>query len=157
MSYIVAIDQGTTSTRSIVFDRDMKPLDSAQKEFKQYFPKSGWVEHDPKDLWDSTVSTFKEALNRLNLTARDVSAIGITNQRETALVWDPKTGQCLSKAIVWQDRRTSDFCKRLKEQSWEEMITTKTGLFLDPYFSSTKINWLLNSIPDGLVRAKKGS
>ena len=156
MSYIVAIDQGTTSTRSIVFDRDMKPLNTSQKEFKQYFQKSGWVEHDPKDLWDSTVSTFKEALNRLNLTARDVSAIGITNQRETTLVWDPKTGQCLSKAIVWQDRRTSDFCKRLKEQSYEEMVKRKTGLFLDPYFSSTKINWLLNHIPDGLVRAKKG-
>ena len=156
MSYIVAIDQGTTSTRSIIFDRDMKPLNSSQKEFKQYFPKSGWVEHDPKDLWDSTISTFKEVLNRSNLTASDISAIGITNQRETTLVWDPKTGQCLSKAIVWQDRRTSDFCKKLKDQSYEEMVTRKTGLFLDPYFSSTKINWLLNHIPDGLVRAKKG-
>ena len=156
MSYIVAIDQGTTSTRSILFDRNMKALSVSQREFKQYFPKSGWVEHNPNDLWETTVSTFKEVLEKAGLSAGKVSGIGITNQRETTLVWDRKTGQCLSNAIVWQDRRTSEFCKELKGQDLEEMITMKTGLLLDPYFSSTKLNWLLNNIPAGMARAKNG-
>ena len=156
MSYIVAIDQGTTSTRSILFDRNMKALSVSQREFKQYFPKSGWVEHNPNDLWETTVSTFKEVLKKAGLSAGKVSGIGITNQRETTLVWDRKTGQCLSNAIVWQDRRTSEFCKELKGQDLEEMITRKTGLLLDPYFSSTKLNWLLNNIPAGMARAKNG-
>ena len=155
MSYIVAIDQGTTSTRSILFDRNMKALSVSQREFKQYFPKSGWVEHNPNDIWETTVSTFKEVLEKAGLSAGKVSGIGITNQRETTLVWDRKTGQCLSNAIVWQDRRTSEFCKELKGQDLEEMITRKTGLLLDPYFSSTKLNWLLNNIPGGMARAKK--
>ncbi len=154
MSYIVAIDQGTTSTRSILFDRNMKAVSVSQREFKQYFPKSGWVEHDPNDLWNTTVLTFKEILEKSGLSAGKVAAIGITNQRETTLVWDRKTGHCLSNAIVWQDRRTSEFCKELREKSNEDMITRKTGLLLDPYFSSTKLNWLLNNIPDGMARAK---
>ena len=156
MSYIVAIDQGTTSTRSILFDQNMKMVNISQTEFKQYFPHSGWVEHDPEDLWNTTVSTFKEVLKKSNLTPDKVAAIGITNQRETTLVWDSKTGKCSTNAIVWQDRRTSDFCKILKDQSLEKMIKNKTGLLLDPYFSSTKLNWILNNIPDGFTKAKNG-
>ena len=114
MSYVISIDQGTTSTRSILFDHKMNAINSSQIEFKQYFPKSGWVEHNPEDLWNTTVSTFKDVLKKSNLTPNMVAAIGITNQRETTVVWDPKTGECPTKAIVWQDRRTSDFCKRLK-------------------------------------------
>ena len=156
MSYIVSIDQGTTSTRCILFDQNMKIVNISQTEFKQYFPRSGWVEHDPEDLWNTTVSTFKEVLKKSNLTPDKVAAIGITNQRETTLVWDSKTGKCQTNAIVWQDRRTSDFCKILKDQSLEEMIKNKTGLLLDPYFSSTKLHWILNNIPDGFTKAKNG-
>ena len=156
MSYIVAIDQGTTSTRSILFDQNMSAVNISQKEFTQYFPHSGWVEHDPEDLWNTAVSTFKDVLKKSKLTADKITAIGITNQRETTVVWDPKSGKCPFNAIVWQDRRTSDFCKKLKEQSKEEMIKNKTGLLLDPYFSSTKLNWLINNIPDGYNRAKNG-
>ena len=156
MSYVISIDQGTTSTRSILFDHKMNAINSSQIEFKQYFPKSGWVEHNPEDLWNTTVSTFKDVLKKSNLTPNMVAAIGITNQRETTVVWDPKTGECPTKAIVWQDRRTSDFCKRLKNQSLEEMIKNKTGLILDPYFSSTKLNWILSNIPDGFNKAKNG-
>ncbi len=156
MSYVISIDQGTTSTRSILFDHKMNAINSSQIEFKQYFPKSGWVEHNPEDLWNSTVSTFKDVLKKSNLTPNMVAAIGITNQRETTVVWDPKTGECPTKAIVWQDRRTSDFCKILKNQSLEEMIKNKTGLILDPYFSSTKLNWILSNIPDGFNKAKNG-
>ncbi len=154
MSYIVAIDQGTTSTRSILFDGDMNAVNVSQREFRQYYPKSGWVEHDPNDLWETTVTTFKEVLEKSDLSAKRVAGIGITNQRETTLIWDRKTGQCLSKAIVWQDRRTSDFCRKLREQSHGDMITRKTGLLLDPYFSSTKINWLLKNIPEVMARVK---
>ena len=156
MSYVISIDQGTTSTRSILFDHKMNAINSSQIEFKQYFPKSGWVEHNPEDLWNTTVSTFKDVLKKSNLTPNMIAAIGITNQRETTVVWDPKTGECPTKAIVWQDRRTSDFCKRLKNQSLEEMIKNKTGLILDPYFSSTKLNWILSNIPDGYNKAKNG-
>ncbi len=156
MSYIVSIDQGTTSTRCILFDQNMKTVNISQTEFKQYFPHSGWVEHDPEDLWNTTVSTFKEVLKKSNLTPDKVAAIGIANQRETTLVWDSKTGKCPTNAIVWQDRRTSDFCKILKDQSLEEMIKNKTGLILDPYFSSTKLHWILNNIPDGFTKAKNG-
>ena len=156
MSYIIAIDQGTTSTRAILFDGNMKAVNVAQREFKQYFPHSGWVEHDPRDIWETTVSTCKEVLDKSELSVKKVAGIGITNQRETTLVWDPKTGQCLSKAIVWQDRRTSDFCKQLKDMSYEGIIAKKTGLLLDPYFSATKLNWLLKSIPDGMARAING-
>ena len=156
MSYIVAIDQGTTSTRSILFNQNMKAVNSSQIEFKQYFPHSGWVEHDPEDLWNTTVWSFKDVLKKSNLTPDKVAAIGITNQRETTLVWDSKTGKCPTNAIVWQDRRTSDFCKILKDQSLEEMIKNKTGLLLDPYFSSTKLHWILNNIPDGFTKAKNG-
>ena len=156
MSYIVSIDQGTTSTRCILFDQNMKTVNISQTEFKQYFPHSGWVEHDPEDLWNTTVSTFKEVLKKSNLTPDKVAAIGIANQRETTLVWDSKTGKCPTNAIVWQDRRTSDFCKILKDQFLEEMIKNKTGLLLDPYFSSTKLHWILNNIPDGFTKAKNG-
>ena len=156
MSYIVSIDQGTTSTRCVLFDQNMKTVNISQIEFKQYFPHSGWVEHDPEDLWNTTVSSFKEVLKKSNLTPDKVVAIGIANQRETTLVWDSKTGKCPTNAIVWQDRRTSDFCKILKDQSLEEMIKNKTGLILDPYFSSTKLHWILNNIPDGFTKAKNG-
>ena len=154
--FIISIDQGTTSSRAILFDSKGKIVFKSQFEFKQYFPKNGWVEHNPKEIWLTTIKALKNVIKKASRLKGKIISIGITNQRETTILWNKKTGKPVYKAIVWQDRRTSDFCKKLKEQSYEEMVTRKTGLFLDPYFSSTKINWLLNSIPDGLVRAKKG-
>ncbi len=146
MSFILAIDQGTTSSRAILFDRDLKPVSKGQKEFTQIFPKAGWVEHDPEEIWSSTVEVCKEALTE------EAAAIGITNQRETIVVWDRITGTPIYNAIVWQDRRTADYCKALKDAGHEADVIVKTGLLLDPYFSATKINWILDNV-DG-ARAK---
>ncbi len=154
MSYILAIDQGTTSSRAILFDKEFNPVSTSQKEFDQHYPKSGWVEHDPKDIWETTIVTCRKALE-----GRDTSKIlgvGITNQRETTLVWDRNTGQPIYKAIVWQDRRTSDYCSSLKERGLEPEITEKTGLLLDPYFSATKIRWILQNVEGALEKAKAG-
>lgn len=144
MTYLLAIDQGTTSTRAIVFDTHLKPVATAQQEFPQHYPHSGWVEHDPEDLWQSVLVTVRAVLDKAAITAGQLAGIGITNQRETTLVWDRKTGKPVHNAIVWQDRRTSDLCARLKADGLEPMVTARTGLLLDPYFSATKIRWILD-------------
>ncbi|MCV0378007.1 glycerol kinase GlpK [Nitratireductor sp.] len=154
--YILAIDQGTTSSRSIVFDRAMKAVATGQKEFPQHFPKSGWVEHDPEDIWDSVVSTVHDALEEAALTAGDIAAIGITNQRETIVVWERDTGKPIHRAIVWQDRRTAPLCETLKKKGLEETFTAKTGLLLDPYFSGTKLSWILDHVEGARERARNG-
>ena len=156
MTHILAIDQGTTSSRAIVFDAAMKIVATAQEEFPQAYPASGWVEHDPADLWATTVGTARAVLERAGITAADVAAIGITNQRETTLVWDADTGKPIHNAIVWQDRRTADFCRTLREAGHETMITERTGLLLDPYFSGTKLKWLLDHVEGARTRAKAG-
>jgi glycerol kinase len=154
--FILAIDQGTTSSRAIVFDAKLRPKASGQKEFKQYFPKSGWVEHDSEEIWKSVLSTTKQALSKSKTKAKDVAAIGITNQRETVVVWDRKTGKPIHKAIVWQDRRTADMCASLRAKGLEQTFTAKTGLLLDPYFSGTKLGWLLDNVNGARSRAERG-
>ena len=156
MTHILAIDQGTTSTRAIVFDGDMKIVASAQEEFTQHFPRSGWVEHDPNDLWDTTLRTCRGALDKAGLTARDIAAIGITNQRETTVVWDKATGAPVHNAIVWQDRRTADYCRQMRAAGHEAVFTAKTGLLLDPYFSGTKLRWILENTDGARARAEAG-
>ena len=156
MTHILAIDQGTTSSRAILFDGAMKPVATAQQEFAQHFPRSGWVEHDPDDIWQNTLATCRSAIEKAGLTAKDIAGIGITNQRETTLLWDRATGKPLHKAIVWQDRRTADYCRELREAGQEAMITARTGLLADPYFSGTKLRWLLEMIPGARERAAKG-
>jgi len=150
MSYILAIDQGTTSSRAILFDGDLKPVSTGQQEFRQIFPKDGWVEHDPEEIWETTLATCKEALTK------DAMAIGITNQRETVVIWDKTSGKPIYNAIVWQDRRTSDYCFALKAKGHEEHVTEKTGLLLDPYFSATKINWILDNVEGARAKADAG-
>ena len=156
MTHILAIDQGTTSSRAILFDSDMQIKASAQEEFEQHFPKSGWVEHDPGDLWATTAGTCRAAIEKAGLGPDDIAAIGITNQRETTLVWDAKTGQPIHNAIVWQDRRTSEYCRELREAGHAEMITARTGLLADPYFSGTKLKWILDHVDGARARAAKG-
>ncbi|MEP2921567.1 MAG: glycerol kinase GlpK [Sulfitobacter sp.] len=156
MTYILAIDQGTTSTRAIVFDRAFAVLASEQQEFTQHFPNSGWVEHDPRELWETTVATCRGALDHAGITASQIAAIGITNQRETTVVWDKTTGEPIYNAIVWQDRRTADLCHKLRDAGHEEMINQRTGLRIDPYFSSTKLNWVLDHVDGARDRAAKG-
>ncbi len=156
MSHILAIDQGTTSSRAIVFDAGLRPIAVAQKEFPQHFPASGWVEHDASDLWVSVAGVARAAVEKAGLHPGDIAAIGITNQRETTLLWDRKTGQPLHRAIVWQDRRTADLCEALKAEGHEAMIRARTGLLLDPYFSGTKLKWLLDNVDGARARAKAG-
>ena len=156
MNHILAIDQGTTSSRAIIFDQDMKIVATAQEEFTQHFPKSGWVEHDPADLWSTTAGTCRSAIERAGLTAEQIAAIGITNQRETTLVWDKTTGEPVYNAIVWQDRRTSDYCRELRDAGHEAMFTERTGLLLDPYFSGTKLRWILENVEGARARAEAG-
>ena len=151
MTHILAIDQGTTSSRALLFDADMRVVGSAQEEFTQHFPASGWVEHDPEEIWSTTVSTVKKAAD-----GKDIAAIGITNQRETTVVWDRHTGKAIHNAIVWQDRRTSETCARLKADGHEPMVTEKTGLLLDPYFSGTKLPWLLDNVEGARAKAEAG-
>lgn len=154
--FVLAIDQGTTSTRAILFDGQMKVVGSGQKEFAQHYPASGWVEHDPEEIWASVVTTVKAALKKAGLAASDVAAIGITNQRETVVIWDRATGKPIHNAIVWQDRRTAPLCQKLKKQGLEKKFTRKTGLLLDPYFSGTKIAWMLDKVKGARKRAEKG-
>ncbi len=156
MSHILAIDQGTTSSRAITFRADISIASMAQQEFPQHFPASGWVEHEPEDIWTSTIAVCREALAKANLSAKDIAAIGITNQRETTVVWDRATGQAVHRAIVWQDRRTSDICAKLKADGHEPLITRKTGLIIDPYFSGTKVAWILDHVPGARQRAEAG-
>ncbi|MCR9087215.1 MAG: glycerol kinase GlpK [Rhodobacteraceae bacterium] len=156
MTHILAIDQGTTSSRAILFDSDMKPLAMAQQEFAQHYPDSGWVEHDPADLWTTTVDTCRQAIERARISAESIAAIGITNQRETTLVWDRQTGKPIHNAIVWQDRRTASLCAALRDDGNEAMVTARTGLLLDPYFSGTKLKWLLDNVDGARAKAKAG-
>jgi len=154
--YVLAIDQGTTSTRAIVFDGEMKIAGVGQKEFTQIYPRSGWVEHDPEEIWDSVVSTIQMALREAKVKATDIAALGITNQRETVVVWERETGKPIQNAIVWQDRRTASYCENLKRQDLEKIFTRKTGLILDPYFSGTKLSWMLANVKGARARAAKG-
>ncbi|MFO7804177.1 MAG: glycerol kinase GlpK [Paracoccaceae bacterium] len=156
MNNILAIDQGTTSSRGIVFDSDMQIVATDQQEFTQHFPQSGWVEHDVGDLWRTTVETCRRAIEKAGIAASDIAAIGITNQRETVVVWDRATGEPIHRAIVWQDRRTSDMCQRLKDEGFEDEVTQRTGLLLDPYFSGTKVAWLLDQVDGARARAEAG-
>ena len=156
MTLILAIDQGTTSTRAILFDQGFGMVASAQEEFTQHYPASGWVEHDCSDLWSTTAATCRAAMEKAGVRAADIAAIGITNQRETTLVWDRKTGKPIHNAIVWQDRRTSDMCKRLAADGFEDTVTDRTGLLLDPYFSGTKLAWLLDNVDGARARAEAG-
>ncbi len=154
--HILAIDQGTTSTRAILFDAGLSPIAIARRELPQHFPASGWVEHDPEDIWRATLSTCREAMAEAGATAADIAAIGITNQRETTLVWDRATGAPIGRAIVWQDRRTADICERLRADGHEAMVAARTGLLIDPYFSATKIAWLLDNVSGARARAEAG-
>ena len=155
MTYLLAIDQGTTSTRSIIFDAGLRPVATAQQEFAQHYPAPGWVEHDPDDLWRTALETARAAMAKAGVSAGQIAGIGITNQRETTVVWDRATGKPVHKAIVWQDRRTAPLCDALREAGHGPMITAKTGLLLDPYFSATKVKWILDQ--HGLAeRAERG-
>ena len=154
--YILAIDQGTTSSRAIVFNDLQQIVGMGKMEFTQHFPASGWVEHVPEEIWATCLWSCKTALKKAGITAADIAAIGITNQRETTVVWDRATGKAIHNAIVWQDRRTSKVCDRLKRAGAEKMVARKTGLLLDPYFSATKIGWLLDNVPGARKRAEKG-
>ncbi|MDJ0698995.1 MAG: glycerol kinase GlpK [Woeseiaceae bacterium] len=155
-SYLLAIDQGTSSSRSVVYDHAASVVASAQQEFPQIYPRPGWVEHDPEEIWSSVTAVVQQALGQAGATAADVTAIGITNQRETTLVWDRRTGECVYNAIVWQDRRTADYCERLKHEGAEEPVAAKTGLRLDPYFSASKIAWILDNVDGVRARAERG-
>src|SRR6185437_7318644 len=155
MSYVLALDQGTTSSRAILFDQAGAIVAVAQKEFKQYYPQAGWVEHDPMEILSSQMSCAVEALAKVNARATDVAAIGITNQRETVIVWDRATGKPIHPAIVWQDRRTAGFCKELEERGAGESVAATTGLVLDPYFSATKIKWILDHADGARARANR--
>jgi glycerol kinase len=154
--HVLAIDQGTTSSRAIVFDGAMKVAGVGQKEFGQHYPASGWVEHDPEEIWSSVLWAVKTALSKAALDAADIAAVGITNQRETVVIWDKATGRPIHNAIVWQDRRTAPLCAKLKKQGLEPTFARKTGLLLDPYFSGTKIAWMLDKVKGARRRAEKG-
>jgi glycerol kinase len=156
MRYILAIDQGTTSSRAILFDGDMRVAAMAQEEFAQHYPASGWVEHDAGDLWTSTAATCRAVMEKAGVKAGQIAAIGITNQRETTLIWDRKTGKPIHNAIVWQDRRTAPLCQRLRDAGHEGTVTDRTGLLLDPYFSGTKVAWLLDNVDGARARAEAG-
>lgn len=154
--YILAFDQGTTSSRAIVFNHDGLPVSTAQKEFTQYYPKPGWVEHNPEEIWSTQAGVAIEAITKAGLDSVDIAAIGITNQRETTVVWDRKTGKPVYNAIVWQDRRTADFCDHLKTEGHGQTILDKTGLIIDAYFSATKIKWILDNVKGARDMAEKG-
>jgi len=153
--YILAIDQGTTSTRAFLYDKNGNIVEKSQKEFTQYYPKSGWVEHDPEEIWNSTIGVINNLFRKSGIEPHKIDSIGITNQRETTVVWDKNTGEPLYNAIVWQCRRTSDICKNLKEEGYEKTFRDKTGLLLDPYFSGTKIKWILDNVEGARQKAKE--
>ncbi len=155
--YILSLDQGTTSSRAIIFDKKGEVIAVAQKEFTQIFPKSGWVEHDALEIWSSQASVAAEATVKAGINGKNIAAMGITNQRETVIVWDKNTGKPIYNAIVWQDRRTASYCDELKQAGKEEMIRNKTGLLIDAYFSATKIKWMLDNIPNARAEAEAGN
>ena len=154
--YILSLDQGTSSSRAIVFDRKGQICSMAQREFTQYFPKPGWVEHNPHEIWSSQASVIAEAIAAIDINGLNIAGIGITNQRETTIVWDRETEEPVYNAIVWQDRRTSEYCDSLKAEGKTEWIREKTGLIIDAYFSATKIKWILDNVPGARERAEKG-
>ncbi|HAM10261.1 MAG: glycerol kinase [Bacteroidetes bacterium GWE2_41_25] len=154
--FILALDQGTTSSRAIIFDKDGRPVATAQKEFRQFFPKPGWVEHDPDEIWSTQAGVALEAITKARLSGKNIKAIGITNQRETTVVWNRKTGNPVYKAIVWQDRRTADFCDKLKKEGYDKKILKKTGLIIDAYFSATKVKWILDNVKGAQKLAEDG-
>lgn len=154
--YILALDQGTSSSRAIVFDRKGRICSVAQHEFPQIFPRSGWVEHDPQQIWGSQAAVIAEAISKIGVNGKNIAGIGITNQRETTIVWDAETGEPVYNAIVWQDRRTSEYCDQLRAEGFAEMIREKTGLIIDAYFSATKIRWILENVPGARKRAEEG-
>ena len=154
--YVLAIDQGTTSSRAIVFNAEQQIVGIGQQEFPQHFPRSGWVEHEPEDIWQSVVATCKAAIRKARIKPADIAAIGITNQRETTVVWNRKTGKAIHRAIVWQDRRTAEMCAKLKKAGHEKAFSAKTGLLLDPYFSGTKAAWILDNVKGARAKAEAG-
>lgn len=154
--YIVALDQGTTSSRAVVMDHDANIVSVSQREFEQIYPKPGWVEHDPMEIWASQSSTLVEVLAKADISSDEIAAIGITNQRETAIVWERETGKPIYNAIVWQCRRTADICEKLKRDGMEEYVRSATGLVVDPYFSGTKVKWILDHVEGSRERAKRG-
>lgn len=156
MNYILSIDQGTTSSRAILFDKQMKIKAISQEEFPQHFPNSGWVEHDPLDIWTTVAGTCRAVMERVGVKAKDIVSIGITNQRETTIVWDKNSGEAIYNAIVWQDRRTAQFCNKLKKLGYEDMFREKTGLMIDPYFSGLKLNWILENVQGARQKADNG-
>src|SRR5215469_4653974 len=156
MTYVLALDQGTTSSRAILFDQNGSIAAVAQKEFEQFYPEAGWVEHDPMEILTSQMSCAVEVLGTIGARPRDVAAIGITNQRETAIVWERATGKPIHPAIVWQDRRTAALCKELEDRGTADEVSSKTGLVLDPYFSATKVKWILDNVEGARARAERG-
>ncbi len=156
MTYILAIDQGTTSSRAILFDAQMQRVGTAQHEFTQHFPQEGWVEHDAEEIWDSVLTVCREVMQTTGVSAAQIAGIGITNQRETTVIWDRATGTPIHNAVVWQDRRTAEICERLRKAGCEDDVTAQTGLLLDPYFSGTKVKWLLDTVPGARDRAAAG-
>lgn len=154
--YLLAIDQGTSSSRAIIYDDAVSVVASAQQEFPQEYPQPGWVEHDPEAIWNSVVAVMRDAIAEARLSAQEIAAIGITNQRETTLIWDRETGHCIHHAIVWQDRRTADYCEHLRSRGLEQSVSKKTGLRLDPYFSASKIAWILDNVTGARSSAEQG-
>src|SRR5258708_3664350 len=154
--YILALDQGTTSSRTIVFDKQGNIISSAQKEFRQIFPQPGWVEHDAEEIWSTQYGTMAEALAKAGIYMQQIAGIGITNQRETTVVWERSTGKPISNAIVWQDRRTASFCDQLKAADLNSLVKEKTGLVIDAYFSATKLKWILDNVPGARKKAENG-
>lgn len=156
MKYVLALDQGTTSTRAILFDEGLTPVATAQEEFPQHFPQSGWVEHDPQDLWATSAGSCRAVIERASIDAGDIVSIGITNQRETTVVWNRETGKPIYNAIVWQDRRTAEYCKTLRDDGHSDMFADRTGLLIDPYFSATKVKWILDNVEGARDQARRG-
>ena len=154
--YVITLDSGTTSCRSLVVNKKGEIIAVSQSEFNQYFPKSGWVEHDPLEIWNTQLSTMQSAKLKANIKSNDIAALGITNQRETVVLWDKETGLPVYNAIVWQDRRTADYCDELIKQGYEKMIAEKTGLILNPYFSGTKIRWILENVESAREKLQQG-
>ena len=156
MTFVLAIDQGTTSTRAILFDKNMRPAFISQQELTQYYPQSGWVEHDAEEIWASVMATVHDVMKKASCKPENIASIGITNQRETTVIWDRNSGIPIFRAIVWQDRRTASYCDTLRSAEHEAMITDKTGLLIDPYFSATKVNWLLENVEGARLAAQRG-
>lgn len=154
--YILSLDQGTSSSRSLLFDKSENIIGAEQKEFNQYYPQAGWVEHDPLEIWDTQIKTTKDLITKTNIDVAEIAAIGIANQRETVILWDKNTGEPIYRAVVWQDKRTADLCNELKKNDWSDYIKENTGLVIDSYFSATKIHWILNVVPGAKEKAEKG-